>query len=525
MPKRQGKPRSAIHPGLRAGALLLLLAAAALSQNPAPASPPPALVEAGGYALKTAGGIERNTWATETPRILWFNFSIDRPVDHNPFSSLQYDQIVATVDGAPIPIREADLKSSAAGTANVVLVIDGSGSMNVGSRNGTDKLSAAKDAIGDFLRLMRKDDQIAVLYFNEKAYILSELTKDKAAVQQAVNDFHISGVASEHTALYESMKSAVLYAQKVNAKHVVFLTDGIEDTIDFNRLSAPDKVTFKTGMETDIATLAQPSGIHVWSIGLGDRNSPGTELYVDEATLTSISSRTNAGNCNYIDLPSLANLKSNSQLYHDALVDKLKGILAGIDKAIHFDYQLRLHPGNPYVQPDGALHKVRVESRLPYQDQIEVLPIEFTYEWDKNTAAPTVNPIKVLEKEFIRLKPGEKPQDLLGIYMKLATLLGLLALIPVLLQLLRKRRLGAIADSSVISVRNGSPHIGRPCPMTRHVPARYIQAGDSVVVCPKCGTPQHLDCWHLNHDRCWIRTCGEHLAIRQEVLESYGVSA
>src|SRR5919197_1551704 len=59
------------------------------------------------------------------------------------------------------------------------------------------------------------------------------------------------------------------------------------------------------------------------------------------------------------------------------------------------------------------------------------------------------------------------------------------------------------APAAAISLRQTTPTmkwVGKQCPKCQ----KEIVVGDQVVLCPKCYTPQHAQCWRDNGNQCAI---------------------
>src|SRR5437764_13676520 len=59
------------------------------------------------------------------------------------------------------------------------------------------------------------------------------------------------------------------------------------------------------------------------------------------------------------------------------------------------------------------------------------------------------------------------------------------------------------APVAAISLRQTTPTmkwVGKPCPKCQ----KELAVGDQVVLCPKCYTPQHAQCWRDNGNQCAV---------------------
>jgi Mg-chelatase subunit ChlD len=484
-----------------------------------------ATLTAGEYTLKTAGDVEIHDRDTAQPSFK-FNFSLDRSGDQN--FRLRAGQITATIDGrTSIPIGDSDLVSNASENPSVVIALDGSLSMKH-----ADKLEAAKSAIRYFLEELRQSDRVALFSFDQRSdRLLADMSLDRDGAKQALEHFQLDPNYGEWTSLYEAMESAIGYAQSNDARYVIFVTDGMEDTKEFPdpdsvpgmargaKYKESEYIPHKRKMEQEIIRLAGAQTV-VYTIALGQENATDRYAGVDRETLSTISDQTNAGTV------------------QDAVAKTLQGILAKIDRYIHYEYSLWLRPPAGFVQPGNLRHEVRIE--FAPQDHGDVLPAGFTYLWPKGEGESPGSVHATFPQVFLptatyltprpcNLEPESAPavrpldQGLLAkIYLQFASLLGLLSLIPPMMRWLERKKQRTIANRSVTVVRDGSPYLGKSC--GTNYPHAAIAKNEPVVICPgRCKRPYHLACWHNNRDECYTIDCGTSLSIPREVLEAYGV--
>lgn len=113
----------------------------------------------------------------------------------------------------------------------MLLAVDLSGSMSepdmrLGMQP-VDRLTAAKAVISDFLQ-RRQGDRVGLLVFGQRAYMLTPLTLDLAAVREQLHDT-VAGLAGRETALGDAIGLAVkrLRTQPQGQRVLVLLTDGV----------------------------------------------------------------------------------------------------------------------------------------------------------------------------------------------------------------------------------------------------------------------------------------------------------
>ena len=167
----------------------------------------------------------------------------------------------------------------------LMLVIDRSGSMD------GDKLLLAKEAAARSIDLLREDDTIGVIAFDDKPWEIVKPTKltDKEEIKNKV----LSIPAGGGTEIFSSLKMAYesLSNQELQRKHIILLTDGQGNSSpDYNKLIddyADQGITVSTvavGQDADSALLESISKI------------ANGRFYnvIDETTIPSILSRETA---------------------------------------------------------------------------------------------------------------------------------------------------------------------------------------------------------------------------------------
>lgn len=125
-------------------------------------------------------------------------------------------------------------------------LIDDSGSMI----NRRDKVAAAAMSL---LHASRADDEVFVLHFNEKAYLDTEFTTDRAKLERGLNTFDSRGA----TAMRDALRLAIEHMERKAAedkKVLVVVTDGEDNSSRVDR--------------DFIVRSAQQSGVIIYAIGL-----------------------------------------------------------------------------------------------------------------------------------------------------------------------------------------------------------------------------------------------------------------
>jgi hypothetical protein len=180
--------------------------------------------------------------------------------------------------------------------ADVVLVLDISTSMNRPSVEGkpVKKLTAVIDSAVEFVNRMNfvpnskgQHDQVAVVGFNDDAWLAQSLTNDKAAVLKAIQN--LPKKQKEGTRLdlaFARGAEALPDALRLpgNTPTVVLLTDGL-----------PNRVPFPPGGSQELtviaaAQLVKDAGLRVYTIGVGAPNAPDLIDRVDPELLRACAS-------------------------------------------------------------------------------------------------------------------------------------------------------------------------------------------------------------------------------------------
>ncbi len=186
----------------------------------------------------------------------------------------------------PIIIGEACFQQWVHG--DVVLVLDVSTSMDRPSRKGRSKLAASLDAAKAFVGMMDfapdskgKHDQVAIVGFNDRAWIETGFTADPAAAAAAID--HLSAGRAEGTRLDLAFQAG-LEAGRGGARRadnslvMIFLTDGLP-----NRVPVAEDGTMETTVKR-AAQAAKDAGMLVFTIGIGAQNDINPQLLSDCAS-------------------------------------------------------------------------------------------------------------------------------------------------------------------------------------------------------------------------------------------------
>jgi len=172
--------------------------------------------------------------------ILWVTVSdrSDRLV-----GDLTQDNFTVFEDGAPQTIREFVLEDR---PITMAIVLDSSGSMR-------DAMPEVHQAGAAFVETLRPQDKALVIDFDDKVFLLQELTADQGALKVAVTSTEALG----STALYDALHAAFRKLRGIDGrKAIVLLSDGDDSSSQF---------AFERILEE-----AKAESVLLYAIGLGE---------------------------------------------------------------------------------------------------------------------------------------------------------------------------------------------------------------------------------------------------------------
>jgi Mg-chelatase subunit ChlD len=175
-----------------------------------------------------------------------------------------------------LPFLRKSICVSDVRTADVVLVIDVSTSMSALTSAGRSKLDATLAAASTFVDHLHvvpngrgRHDQVAVVGFNDTAWIASPLSADRAAVTESL--LSLRGRMAEGTRLdlaFDAAAAALASPsrQAANSPVIVLLTDGLPNGVPPDPSDGRPETTIRHAAER--ARAADPHTV-VYTIGLG----------------------------------------------------------------------------------------------------------------------------------------------------------------------------------------------------------------------------------------------------------------
>jgi Ca-activated chloride channel family protein len=146
-------------------------------------------------------------------------------------------------EGAPQTIRDFLLEDR---PITMAIVLDSSGSMR-------DAMPEVHQAAAGFVETLRPQDRALVIDFDDKVFLLQELTSDQAVLKEAVGSTEALG----STALYDALHAAFRKLRGIEGrKAIVLLTDGDDTSSQF--------------AYARILEEAKAQSVLLYAIGLGD---------------------------------------------------------------------------------------------------------------------------------------------------------------------------------------------------------------------------------------------------------------
>jgi VWFA-related protein len=155
----------------------------------------------------------------------------------------------------PITLFEPPQQGGGPGQANVVLVLDRSGSMGAIVDGGKNRLDVLKEAAKLYISLMGPRDQVEIIAFDDTVTVVQEFTKDKDALIDAIDGITLGGATAVWDAAAKAIDDLVaLDAPGINAALVI--TDGGDNSSSIG----PDELIAK----------AQEANIPLFTAGFGE---------------------------------------------------------------------------------------------------------------------------------------------------------------------------------------------------------------------------------------------------------------
>ena len=220
----------------------------------------------------------------EQPGYAQVTVTVTNPSDPNGYvTGLQKDDFKLYLDGQQRPIQffRQDVNTP----VSIGILVDTSGSMQP-------KIPQARLAIADFLDALNPRDELFLIAFSSRPYMLQPFTMDHDRVANRLMILQAFGQTSLFDAILQGLQ--IVRTGRYDKRALLVVTDGM-DTSSSSRVE-------------DVIAMAKRMGVLVYSIGIGDPNAKelpsisigpfslggGGVERVDAATLTQLSTESGA---------------------------------------------------------------------------------------------------------------------------------------------------------------------------------------------------------------------------------------
>jgi len=155
------------------------------------------------------------------------------------------------------PQRVTKLSTSDRYGIDIVIALDGSGSMAAEDFKPRNRFAVAKELIGDFIA-RRQDDRVGIVTFGGRAATRVPITFDREIAQSILEKANI-GDNGNGTAIGHAIATSVnrLRTSRSRSRVIILVTDGVNNAGSIEPLTA--------------AQLATRNGIRIYTIGVGSR--------------------------------------------------------------------------------------------------------------------------------------------------------------------------------------------------------------------------------------------------------------
>jgi len=167
----------------------------------------------------------------------------------NPIWGLSNSHFIAQEDSSAVVTREVLPLAGGNEPLFVVLAIDRSGSMK------GQPIEDAKQAAKEFIKETMAIDQVGVIAFDDRVTVISTLTSDKNALNNAIDGITVDRDTALNDAIMKSLEP--LSSLKGKRRAIVALTDGKENKSKASR--------------EDVVQEAIKLGVPIITVGLGDK--------------------------------------------------------------------------------------------------------------------------------------------------------------------------------------------------------------------------------------------------------------
>ncbi len=146
--------------------------------------------------------------------------------------------------------------------ADIMLVLDVSGSMLAMDMGGRSRIEVAKESAKRFVE-GREGDRIGLVLFASKTFLQCPLTLDHDVLKRLIDESKV-GMIPDGTAIGSAIATAIRHMRgiKSDSKVIVLITDGVNNAGKIDPLTASE--------------LAKKLGIRIYTIGVGSDNPVAT---------------------------------------------------------------------------------------------------------------------------------------------------------------------------------------------------------------------------------------------------------
>jgi len=258
-------------------------------------------------------------------------------------TGLQKDDFKLYLDGQQRPIQffRQDLNTP----VSLGILVDTSGSMQP-------KIPQARLAIADLLDALNPRDEVFLIAFSSRPYMLQPFTMDHERVANRLMILQAFGQTSLFDAIIQGMR--IVRTGRYDKRALLVVTDGMD--------------TSSSARVEDVIAMAKKMGVLVYSIGIGDPNA--RELPSISIGPWSIG----GGGVEKVDAPTLTALSSESGA--KTFIVRQVGDGVALRKACtQISLELREQYTVGFVAPDasaGGYRSVRVDSPTHPDDTVRV---------------------------------------------------------------------------------------------------------------------------------------------------------
>ena len=255
-------------------------------------------------------------FAVQVNRVIVYASARAKGGEHEFVTGLTKDDLVLEEDGVHQKIIDFYIEKR---PVTLAVILDSSGSMQAA-------MEKVHTAASRFVDTLGGDDRALVIDFDEKVYLLQDLTNNKESLRQAITSTNALGGTALYDALYASFRKLRGIEGR---KAIILLTDG-DDTAS--------KFSFKR-----VVDEAKISDIIIYPIGLGT-----TFLDVDLRRILKTFAEETGG-----------------RSYFPSKVEELEGVYGEIADELKSQYYITYEPSNSVW--DGRWRKIKL-SGAPGKD-------------------------------------------------------------------------------------------------------------------------------------------------------------